>query len=204
MHTPENEPAAIARDDRGGKGKQTRRVYGESLAAVKCSACGGHGTRLRRTGFEPEDPIISETCEACGGSGGDLIETHDAATEAPASVEAPVVGGGNPDALPVAQGWESTSTLRIRLNAILKGPWTFRDLDQMIALYEQLKALTAQVDRQVVDARATLTALHCLQFDVSTRAEATRLLVRQLSDGSPSRWEEANLTRLLKEGGPEV
>lgn len=74
MPTPGNEPAAIARSDRGGEIQNvTPSSYGEPLAAVKCSACGGQGTRLRRTGFGPEDPIVSETCEHCGGSGGDLL-----------------------------------------------------------------------------------------------------------------------------------
>lgn len=97
-----------------------------------------------------------------------------------------------------------SETLRVRLADILRGPWTFRDLDQMTALYEQLAALTAEVTRQQMAARTLLTSLNGLQFDVSTRAEATRLLVRQLGDASPAGWEIANLTRLLGEGGPEV
>jgi len=45
------------------------------MRPVKCSACGGYGTRLRRTGFEPEDAIISEPCEHCEGTGLDILAT---------------------------------------------------------------------------------------------------------------------------------
>jgi len=107
-----------------------------------------------------------------------------------------VAGAGSPSTLAVE--------LRAQLNAILKGPWQFRDLEQMTALYEQLAALTAEVTRQQMAARALLTSLNGLQFDVSIRAEATRLLVRQLGDASPAGWEIVNLTRLLGEGGPQI
>lgn len=90
------------------------------------------------------------------------------------------------------------------MDAILKGPWHFRDRDEMTALYEHLAALTKEVTQQQMAARALLTSLNGLQFDVSTRAEAVRQLVQQLSERGPTSWETANLTRLLGEGGPEV
>jgi len=116
--------------------------------------------------------------------------------EADASGASGLAGAGSPSTLAVE--------LRARLDALLQGPWQFRDLDQMTALYEQLAALTADVTHEQMAARALLTSLNGLQFDVSTRAEATRLLVRQLGDASPAGWEIANLTRLLGEGGPQI
>jgi hypothetical protein len=46
MRTPENEPAPV-REDQGGEQNQASTSYQRSGAPVKCSACGGHGTRLR-------------------------------------------------------------------------------------------------------------------------------------------------------------
>jgi len=75
MTRPENEPAAIARGDCGGEQNQASPSYQRFDAPVKCNACGGHGTRLRRLGFGPEDPIVSEPCEHCEGTGLDIPAT---------------------------------------------------------------------------------------------------------------------------------